>query len=230
MKQFYHITFVLILGFAIISCRKDDPEISEHDIMLQHYFPLIEENYWNYDASKDYSITIVGKKRIGDKEYYILDNSINTGNMYARYDANKLFFLNEYNGVSFELLALDEDAAEGGTWHAGTLSMSQEMFYSFSASANCTLLNRFSSYNLDGVVYTDVIEIGMVITLDEFEVSSYLDREMAAQFELYKESMLDILHEGIVQHFFYAKGVGQIYEYIEGDDQSRAVLTEYSIK
>lgn len=230
----YFLLSCSILTFS--SCEKDNDSAPIPDSgSKEHYMPISVGNSWTYNSAYygEYTVSITGKEKINNNEYYTLTNSLTSGvSGYMRYQGNKLYSYSAIGGTSAELLIVDEDAKAGQEWQAGKVAQSQPNMYSYAVKYTCKFVQYHETYTFKGKSYVNVMEINLKTAIEDFKLGSYytslFSGEELASFKTQLENQLK--GTTINQTQFYAKGIGYVNQVSETMPSLNIDLKSYTIK
>lgn len=119
-----------------------------------------------------------------------------------------------------EMLILDEDAAVGYEWE-DAIPVTVQGSYSYTVKYTSKYVRFLEHYTQNGETYDNVKQIDIKISIEDF--TSYTGEDLQ-----YVQSFLDAIE--ITQTQLYAKGIGYVCQYSDGNSSSNCELTGYTIK
>lgn len=230
----YFLLSCSILTFS--SCEKDnDTEPISDSGSKEHYMPISVGNSWTYNSAYygEYTVSVTGKEKINNNEYYTLTNSLTEEvGSYMRYQGNKLYSYSTISGTSAELLIVDEDANAGQEWEAGKVTQSLPNMYSYAVKYTCKFVQYHETYTYKGKSYTNVKEINLKTAIVDFKLGSYYTSLFSGEELAMLKTQLENQLKGttINQTQFYAKGIGYVNQVSETMPALNIDLKNYTIK
>jgi hypothetical protein len=230
----YFLLSCSIVSFS--SCEKDNDDAPISDSgSKEHYMPVSIGNSWTYNSASygEYTVSVTGKEEINNKEYYTLSNSLSSGvGGYLRYQGNKLYMYSTVGGTPAELLIVDEDATAGQEWEAGKVAQSQPNILSYAIKYTGKFVQYHETYTFKGKSYTNVMEINLKTTIQDFELGSYYTSMFSGEeLALLKTQLENQLKTTTInQTQFYAKGIGYVNQVSETMPSLNVELKDYTIK
>ena len=175
----------LVTSLTFLSCEKEDETPESTGISTGNYWPMALNNTWNFNGNgMDSQMKIVGTKNIGGKNYFELDDNVNTEfdvKSYILKDGGVYFMRSDKEVVEtdglvitidgYEIPFLKDNLMTDAIWEGNTSAGVK--YVANGQTTNTTanfkykglILATDATETYNGVTYTDVIKMRMRIEL-----------------------------------------------------------------